>query len=301
MASKRKATLAVLALFKNEATNISEWISHYATQGAAKIVLVNNNSDDNWRRALQRCAHRDIVEIKNDSRRHMQIWIYRDLLKSGIFQDYKWLLICDLDEFVYARNNYTTIASFLESFPLKQVGAIMLPWKNFGSSGHDQQPKGLRANFITRARAPFPEPTPGFTRGKYLCRVAFTRDVCIHHPVLKKGSYILPSGRQISEHIHSIYAGFTPASESELDASHLHMNHYPIQSKSYFTSVKSTRGDAYFSDPGHQAKDMSYFTMFDQDDIFDDELACLARQEQRPILSLTSSLRWLGAALRFFH
>ena len=186
MAGTSKATFAVLALFKNEATNIAEWISHYALQGASKIVLVNNNSTDHWRDALKKCAYQSIVEIKEDSRCHAQITIYRDLLKSGIFSDYKWLLVCDLDEFAYARNNYTTIAAYLETFPLKQVGAIMLPWKNYGSSGHDKQPESLRSNFITRAKVPFPEPAPGFSRGKYLCRVAFTRDVGVHHPVLKK-------------------------------------------------------------------------------------------------------------------
>lgn len=299
MAGKSKSTFAVLALFKNEATNIAEWVSHYAAQGASKIVLVNNNSADHWRDALKRLAHQSIVEVKQDSRCHAQISIYRDLLKSGIFSDCKWLLVCDLDEFAFARNNYTSIAAFLENFPLKQVGAIMLPWKNFGSSGHDQQPKSLRANFIARARAPFPEPAPGFSRGKYLCRVAFTRDIGIHHPVLKRGRYILSSGRNISQHLPLIYEGFAPNSESELEASHLHMNHYPIQSKSYFTNIKSTRGDAYFSDPELQTKSMSYFNKFDRDDIIDEELACLARQEEQPLSCLVGSLRRLGASLRF--
>jgi hypothetical protein len=301
MPRKRKHTLAVLAIFKNEATNISEWISHYAIQGATKIVLVNNNSDDDWQKAIRRCAHRQIVEVKDDTRHHMQKSIYREILKSGIFKDCKWLLICDLDEFAYARKGYTSIASFLESFPLKQVGAIMLPWKNFGSSGHQRQPKGLRTSFIARARVPFPEPAPGFSRGKYLCRVPFTRDVNIHHPYLRKGRLILSSGLDISHHLSYIHGGFAPTSESDLEASFLHINHYPIQSKDYFVNVKSSRGDAYFSDPALQVKSMAYFEKFDRSDVVDEELASLARREERPALSWASPLRRVGAALRLLR
>ncbi len=285
-------------MFKNEATNISEWVSHYASQGASKIVLVNNNSDDDWQRSLKRCSCQDILEIHEDSRCHVQASIYQGLLRSGTFRNFKWLLICDLDEFVYARNNYATIATFLETFPLKKVGAIMLPWKNFGSSGHHQQPKGLRANFVARAMAPFPEPAPGFSRGKFLCRVGCTREVSIHHPVLRKGCYILSSGRNISQYIPQIYKGFAPNSESDLELSHLHINHYPIQSKSYFRNIKAARGDVYFSDPNLQIKDMSYFAKFDRSDVVDDELALLARREVSPLLLLAGGLRWLLAALR---
>ncbi|MEB3201578.1 MAG: hypothetical protein VKK05_02050 [Synechococcus sp.] len=116
---------------------------------------------------------------------------------------------------------------------------------------------------------------------------------------MKKGRYILPSGRNISKHLTNIYGGFSPTSESELEASHLHMNHYPIQSKSYFTDIKSTRGDAYFSDPGLQTKGMVYFKKFDRNEVIDQELAYLARQEERPLSGLAGSLRRLVAFLRF--
>ncbi|MFM7549759.1 MAG: glycosyltransferase family 2 protein [Cyanobacteriota bacterium] len=295
---RRGAAFAVLAVFKNEATNISEWVSHYVSQGAFKIVLVNNGSCDRWRGALERSSFKDVLIIKEDPRPHAQLSIYRDVLKSGVFADCKWLLVCDLDEFVYARNGYASIAGFLESFPLRRVGAIMLPWKNFGSSGHDLQPKHLRESFIARARVPFPEPVPGFSRGKYLCRVEFTRDIDIHHPLLKKGCYILSSGRDISCYLSRIYGGFAPNSESELEASCLHVNHYPIQSRSYFVSVKSVRGDAYFSDPALQVKNMAYFEKFDRNDIIDEELALLARREKSLRSHFAAFLRRFRASLR---
>lgn len=298
MMGRRGAAFAVLAVFKNEATNIAEWVSHYVSQGAFKIVLVNNNSCDRWRVALERSSFKDVLIIKEDNRRHAQLSIYRDVLKSGVFADCKWLLVCDLDEFVYARKGYASIADFLESFSLKRVGAIMLPWKNFGSSGHHRQPKRLREGFIARARAPFPEPVPGFSRGKYLCRVAFTRDIDIHHPLLKKGRYILSSGRDISCYLPRIYGGFAPNSESELEASCLHINHYPIQSKSYFVNVKSVRGDAYFSDPALQVKNMAYFEKFDRNDIIDKELAWLARLEKSLRSDLGTFLRQFKVPLR---
>ena len=46
------ASFSMLALFKNEGDILWEWSRHYLHQGATQIILINNNSSDDWRGAL---------------------------------------------------------------------------------------------------------------------------------------------------------------------------------------------------------------------------------------------------------
>jgi hypothetical protein len=276
---EQQMSFGVLALFKNEAGNIAEWINHYLSQGASKIVLVNNGSDDDWSGQIGESNGADMVEVLHDNRKHAQVDIYRDALASNRFPNETWLLVCDLDEFAYARFGYGNIHDYLSRASLKGVGAIMLPWKSFGSSGFNRQPRGVRESFLYRATAPFPEPHPGFSRGKYLCRIGYTHDLCVHHPILRKGKYILSTGRDISRHSDLIRLGYVPNSEKQQALSVLHLNHYPVQSRDYFFNIKAKRGDAYFKTPRLQTKDNSYFDKFNKNDVFDDELSRLTGKQ----------------------
>jgi hypothetical protein len=61
-----------------------------------------------------------------------------------------WVLIADLDEFVYARKGYGTIPAYLRGLP-DHVKVIGLPWKNFGSSGNVAQPRSVIMGMRRRA------------------------------------------------------------------------------------------------------------------------------------------------------
>ena len=155
------------------------------------------------------------------------------------------------------------------------VGAVMLPWKNFGSSGLIQQPCSMRTSFVKRAQVPYPEPCQGHSRGKYICRVRSTIDLSVHRPILSQGKHILSSGRNISDSLANIRQGFVPNNEAELELCYVHLNHYAAQSLQYFKEIKSTRGDVFH--PGLESKDISYFKKFDTNDIFDNELALITQ------------------------
>ena len=51
--NRNSLKFAVVAIFKNEAMGIREWVEHYKWQGADKVLLLNNNSTDNWKEQLQ--------------------------------------------------------------------------------------------------------------------------------------------------------------------------------------------------------------------------------------------------------
>jgi glycosyltransferase involved in cell wall biosynthesis len=266
--------ISVLALFKNESTNLAEWISHYLDQQVEKIILVDNGSTDHWRPIVQSVDSESRVICLSDNRKHAQVEIYRSVFKSGVIST-EWLLVCDIDEFAYARSGFSSLRDYLDQGISDDVGAVMLPWKNFGSSGFIHQPSSLRTHFVKRGKVPYPEPFPGHSRGKYICRVPCTFDLSVHRPLLSRGKYMLSSGRDISNALAQIRQGFVPNNEDELALSFVHLNHYAAQSLQYFKEIKSTRGDVYHSHL--ESKDISYFKKFDTNDVLDDELALMTQ------------------------
>ena len=266
------ASISVLSIFKNEATNFEEWINHYLiNQQVDRIILIDNGSTDNWKPIVDNHKKKERITLLTDTRKHCQHIIYKDVFESGLI-DTEWLLVCDLDEFAYARSGFTSLGQYLSQVD-KETSFVMLPWKNFGSSGYIKQPSSIRKSFTRRAPVPFPEPQPGVCRGKYICRVRHTSRIDVHHAESKNGDcrYKLSSGRDITEFKSQIYRGMTPYSEQDLKECNIHLNHYASQSLQYFKEIKSTRGDVFHR--RMDVKQMSYFEKFDRNDVSDRELA----------------------------
>ncbi|MFM8260494.1 MAG: glycosyltransferase family 2 protein [Vulcanococcus sp.] len=260
--------LAVLALFKNEAHALGEWVEHYAREGATAIHLVNNNSSDDYRRVLAPHQRSGLVVLHHDNRLHAQQRIYNDHLRQ-LRHQCDWLLVCDLDEFVYARRGHRNTLAYLRSLP-PWVSGVQVPWKMFGSAGHRLQPSaGLRCGFQQRASADARHPCmPAGQRiaAKPIARSSRIRSLDVHTCTLLWGRRILPDGSGAAR------GSFQPISEALLERSQLHLNHYAVQSEQLFQAIKMTRGDvnaaAYAS-----VRDMAYFRSYDINDINDPELA----------------------------
>ena len=67
---------------------------------------------------------------------------------------------------------------------------------------------------------------------------------------------------------------FQPVKEKILEKSFLHLNHYALQSRSWFLDVKCQRGAA-DTQAHDKIRNISYFEKYDQasDEILDDELS----------------------------
>jgi hypothetical protein len=268
----RKAKeLAVLAMFKNEADVLDEWVRHYANQGATAIHLINNNSDDNYLAALSQHLNSGLVILHHDTRLHAQKTIYNEHLKR-LRPQCHWLVVCDLDEFIYARYPYQRCIDYLRQLP-PWVSSVQLPWKMFGSSGHVQQPSlGVRAGFIYRANTDASKcqhpcmQKNGTIQGKSIVRCSRTRSLEIHRVNLLWGSRVLPDGSKANAD------EFQPISERRLADSKIHLNHYAIQSVERFQRIKMQRGDVNSKD-FEEARTMNYFSSYDHNEYLDDELA----------------------------
>ena len=117
--------LLVLALFKNESHVLAEWVEHYLAEGATAIHLINNNSTDDFLSPLQDFIASGVVTLHHDTRQHCQRQIYNEHLQR-LRSQCRWLLVCDLDEFIYARGSGLRISDLLKAQPI-DVSCIHLP------------------------------------------------------------------------------------------------------------------------------------------------------------------------------
>ena len=268
--------LVVLALFKNESHVIAEWVEHYLAEGATAIHLINNNSTDDFLSPLQDFIASGVVTLHHDSRQHSQREIHNEHLQR-LRSQCRWLLVCDLDEFIYARGPRRRISDVLNDQPL-DVSCIHLPWKMFGSSGLERQPKNVRSGFVSRANADAPHPcktAEGHVPGKTIARASRIRSLDVHTCNLSWGRRILPNGEPADR------GSFQAISETDLASHPLHLNHYAIQSLELFKAVKMTRGDGVDKDYD-SFRDLHYFRRYDTNAIRDDELAIKSSKAQLP-------------------
>lgn len=233
--AENQSKLAVLAIMKNESSNIDEWIEHYLWMGASTIYLIDNGSTDDTvekARAWERTGQVNVIIYPEKHQQRKHYW--KAINHFDIRKKYEWLLIADLDEFWFCPNGDSLATALLEFDPFY---VIYSNWVMFGSSGYIEQPEGIRESFLYRK--------PGIQNHlftKYICQTcaiknASTIDI---HKVCR-----VDSARTIS------------------DITRFQVNHYPIQSLNFFRSVKMTRGDVSGEESEH-IRDMSYFHQYDE-------------------------------------
>ena len=247
--------LCIVAIFKNEGHALKEWIDHYLREGVDQFFLVDNGSTDGYD-----LKGYDKVEVWVNPKKNAQVELTNHYLQKA--KKYKWVMVVDLDEFMYARKGFKTIKEYLRSVS-SDVHEIQVPWKLFGSSGHIKQPKSIIQSFTKRQK---------YSDKLSLSEIGFTATKSIVR------GYVL---KEISVHTHTKKQNFSPIGEMQdttlqpihetlLKDSFLHLNHYRIQSWDWFSKVKLTRGDAYGKNDNPRNK--SYFKHHDKNDIVDNEL-----------------------------
>lgn len=255
------ATLCVVAIFKNEAHIMKEWLDHYINQGVNYFFLINNGSTDAFRPILKPYLDQNLVTLARDFRQggQMQNDAYNMFYLEIVKRNYDWVMICDFDEFIYARNGFRKINEFLDYLP-RNVSQINIPYKMFGSNGYDSidiaQPASVVRSFTKRANGDDELPLPyiftsvngvKYIEGKSITRCSMLNSLEMHTSSIKNGLRICPNGSP-SQLYYAIgsYAHYR-VSEEILHTSFLHCNHYILQSKNWFYNVKMTRGDAHHS------------------------------------------------------
>jgi hypothetical protein len=251
-------SLCLIAIFKNESHILREWINHYLNQGVEKFFLIDNGSTDNYFPIIEPFIERHIIYLVKDGKPHSQIELYNKYFLK-VCKRYTWAIICDLDEFIYARNGFKKISGYLQYINNYQhISQIFIPWKMFSSNGYNTldklQPTSVIKTFTKRFDYNKDKSVFGITIKENNNTYTYTK--CI-----VKTLYLL----QFDIHSHKFIPSFnnyfnfiTPLNinnihtnlshckidENIINKSFLNLNHYPIQSLDYFSRVKMKRNDA---------------------------------------------------------
>ena len=257
---------SVLGIFKNESHALGEWIEHYLWQGADSIHLIDNNSDDDWSQIRLKYESNPKINFYTESKKNYQVFAYWKVIEESIKT--KYLLVADLDEFVYARSGFTNIKEILDIAPFK-FSYMYIPWKNFGSSSFIAQPPSIRRDFVWRLTH-----NPNHhTMGKSIFNLEDVKHINVHNADPKE--YTLPPMSANLQEFHRMDVNtMIAANESHIRWAPIHCNHYRVQSFDFWTKVKMNRGDVAASH-WDNARNIELFHELDTNQIKDNELSSL--------------------------
>jgi hypothetical protein len=254
---------------------MEEWITHYLKEGVDKFLLIDNNSDENdscnYLNILQPYINSGIVELNIEPNKHVQVESYNKFYREKC-KEYDWVIVCDLDEFIYSRKEFPTIKSYLDLLD-DSISLVFIPWKMFGSNGYNttdkKQPYSVIQSFTKRTNY---DKSPNMNvNTKCIIRSKYLNEIYIHNHYMTNTNYITSDGK--TENIDKYYCS-CKINEEILETSSLHLNHYAIQSFEWFMRIKATRGDNN-SINSENVRNENYFYSYDNEcnDIYDNELA----------------------------
>ncbi|HWT29540.1 MAG TPA: glycosyltransferase family 2 protein [Propylenella sp.] len=226
-------SVCLVAIAKNEAKFLVEWLAHYLSLGVDHIFVFDNDSTDGTAAILDVAARsRGVTRVPWPSREgeSPQITAYNHALRRHV-AGFEWVCFFDCDEFLVL-NQDPDIHAFLGRFDLT-VGAVAINWLTFGSGGKLTSDYELvTETFRTGAPA-----RAGNNRHiKTIARAACVQRMGIHDCVLSRGRYIHPDGEPL---VMPRKRGIA----TRIDHSLAQLNHYQIKSKADFEG-KVLRGRA---------------------------------------------------------
>lgn len=261
--------LSVVAQFKNEAHILKEWLEHYLSEGVDHFYLINDGSTDNFLDVLKPYLDNGRVTLQESLGRQKQIDNYNHHYLTVCKKTSRWVLVCDLDEFMYAQHD-GTIVDYLRTLSM-HVGQIYVPWKIFGSNGILMQPEQVVPNFYRRNNYKRDEGLQGisFIDGykrspcKCIVRTSVLDKFWIHYAILKTRSTEICSDNSaiFQSTTFPTSKAFQRIDENTLQNSKLHLNHYILQSRDWFQRIKTSRHSAI---QPVNVRTMDYFDKFDE-------------------------------------
>ena len=137
-----RMTLAICAIFRNEAPYLREWIEFHRMVGVERFYLYQNMSDDEWQPVLQPYIDAGIADVTDWPRSPPgQLHAYQHFIDRHKGESW-WTAFIDCDEFLFSPS-HATITRALASVSSPDWGAVGVNWMCFGSSGHMRRTKGL--------------------------------------------------------------------------------------------------------------------------------------------------------------
>ncbi len=94
--------LAVVAIFKDEAPYLKEWLDYHLLAGVEHFYLYNNDSSDDCKKILAPYVEKNLVTLTDFPGKMMQYPAYEDAIEKFRFEC-RYMAFIDLDEFIFPK------------------------------------------------------------------------------------------------------------------------------------------------------------------------------------------------------
>lgn len=229
-----KYFLSIISVFKNESTILEEWIKHYIKEGVEHFYLVNHNSDDNFMQIIDK--YKNYITLKTDDYKqeeHILDYLmnkhYLDLIKK----ESEWVIVCDIDEYIYNRHNYRNIVNFLKNNGQVKdnIGTIWIPWQLFYATKN----KKIINSIIDECVEKKIKTIGDFGDGKSIYRTRDLVQLFIHHGSTPYNYFLNCENKKNKKDTNK---NDTLILNNE---SNLYCNHYRFISEEYYYNIKCVR------------------------------------------------------------
>jgi hypothetical protein len=145
--------LAVVAIVKNEAPYIVEWIEYHKIIGVEKFYIYDNDSTDGLPEILRKYIESGevVYHIWHELQIH-QMKVYNTAIKKHRNES-RWMAFIDIDEFIVPVKKETlpdVMINITNNLRQKLPAGIAISWLQFGYSGHYSKPSGFVIENYTR-------------------------------------------------------------------------------------------------------------------------------------------------------
>lgn len=184
----QSAKFGVVAMMRNEAPYLLEWIAHYRVLGFQQITIYDNQSNDASANILVPLAKAGVINaIHWSDRKSKQFRAYNHAIRR-LRPFVEWCLFIDLDEFLVLDGD-RSLEDIVPHEP--DVMAVAIPWRPYGSGGLRNRGTGLT---IER----FPKAAPRNSRFvKSLVRLRDVELMGVHVPKRVKGRVVDVGGQSV--------------------------------------------------------------------------------------------------------
>jgi len=267
--------VSVMAILKDEAPNMEEWLCHHMAIGVDHFFLYDNGSTDELHHVLKPYADHGVVTtvyfpmrgLQRDANNHV----------ARFFGDTtEWIAYVDIDEFLVPEND-ESMSDVMARYP--EAEQVLVSRKEFCYSGNRTPVGGL----VTEAYREYSEQVPRMGTSEVLAkpivRPRGMARVGIHNGLTVHGRTVNTAGRPISEEATAI---------EDPSYANLQMNHYFTKSWEEF---QAKRNRATTSTHAYQLPDVPFDIPGQVDHVIDrwqprtraliDEMGTLPRSPSR--------------------
>lgn len=152
--------LSIVAIFKDEAPYLKEWIDYHLAAGVDHFYLYDNGSSDNTREILKPYIETRQIDYFNVPGEVMQMPAYNDAVRKFRFAT-RYMAFLDCDEFIFPKTPQSIVEVADEILGTnEQAAGLAINWQVFGSNGQEKADfsKSVLERFTRRAPSDWFEP-----------------------------------------------------------------------------------------------------------------------------------------------